>query len=42
MGNVYNRLAMWDARLVHAATDYFGTDINNSRLFQMFFFDVVE
>mgnify|MGYP005856538257 CR=1 FL=1 len=42
MGNVYNRLALWDARLVHAATNYFGTDINNGRLFQMFFFDVAE
>lgn len=37
-GNVFNRLVLWDARLVHAASCYFGTDKNNGRLFQMFFF----
>lgn len=39
IGNVYNRLVLWDARLVHAATDYFGSNKENGRLFQMFFFD---
>ncbi len=38
LGNVYNRLALWDARLVHAASCYFGTAKENARLFQMFFF----
>lgn len=37
-GNVFNRLVIWDARLVHAASCYFGSDKNNGRLFQMFFF----
>jgi hypothetical protein len=39
VGNVYNRMAIWDAKLVHAATQYFGSDKLNSRLFHMFFFD---
>jgi hypothetical protein len=39
IGNVYNRLVIFDARCFHAATEYFGTNINNSRLFQIFFFD---
>mgnify|MGYP003650772831 CR=1 FL=1 len=39
IGNVYNRMAIWDAKLVHAATQYFGSDKLNSRLFHMFFFD---
>tara|TARA_R110000824_G_scaffold286698_3_gene474832 strand:+ start:599 stop:1543 length:945 start_codon:yes stop_codon:yes gene_type:complete len=39
VGNVYNRMVIWDAKLVHAATQYFGSDKMNSRLFHMFFFD---
>jgi glycosyltransferase involved in cell wall biosynthesis len=39
VGNVFNRLVIFNARSFHAATQYFGTDINNSRLFQIFFFD---
>ena len=39
IGNVYNRMAMWDARKVHAASQYFGNTPENSRLFHMFFFD---
>lgn len=42
VGNVYNRLAMWDARLIHSATEYFGTNKQDSRLFHLFFFDVEE
>jgi hypothetical protein len=40
VGNVYNRLVIWDALTIHAATKYFGTDLHNSRLFHLFFFDV--
>ena len=40
VGNVYNRLVIWDAKLIHAATSYFGQNANNGRLFQLFFFDV--
>jgi hypothetical protein len=40
VGNVYNRLAIWESKTLHAASCYFGTDINDSRLFQLFFFDV--
>ena len=40
VGNVYNRLVIWDALTLHAASRYFGTDLHNSRLFHLFFFDV--
>lgn len=39
IGNVFNRLVIFDARTFHAATGYFGKDITDSRLFQIFFFD---
>jgi hypothetical protein len=39
IGNVYNRLAIWDARTIHAANEYFGDNKFNSRYFHMFFFD---
>lgn len=40
IGFVYNRCVIWDAKLIHAATSYFGDKDDNARLFQMFFFDV--
>jgi Family of unknown function (DUF6445) len=41
VGNVYNRLVLWDAKLIHSAGDYFGPeDPERCRLFQLFFFDV--
>lgn len=39
IGNIYNRLVLWDGSLVHAASCYFGQGLQDSRLFQMFFFD---
>jgi len=39
IGNRYNRLVIWDAQLFHAANAYFGGNINDSRLFHIFFFD---
>ena len=39
VGNVYNRLVIFDAGLIHSATEYFGYDLEHSRLWQMFFFD---
>lgn len=39
IGNVYNRLVLWDARLIHAASCYFGTKPDDARLFWMFFFN---
>lgn len=39
IGNVYNRMVIWDAKKVHAASAYFGNRLDNSRLFHMFFFD---
>ena len=40
VGNVYNRLVLWNAKLIHAASRYFGSDLASGRLFQIFFFDV--
>jgi len=42
VSNIYNRLVLWDARKIHAASAYFGDNIHNSRLFQVFFFDLEE
>jgi hypothetical protein len=40
VGNIYNRLVLFDAKNIHAATEYFGDAIDNARFFHMFFFDV--
>lgn len=40
VGNVYNRLVIFDGGLIHSGNDYFGWDIASSRFFQIFFFDV--
>jgi hypothetical protein len=39
LGNVYNRLVIFDASSIHSASQYFGTVKENCRLWQMFFFD---
>lgn len=39
VGNVYNRLMIFDASCIHSASEYFGLDMNNSRLIQIFFFN---
>jgi hypothetical protein len=40
VGNVYNRIVLFDAMFIHAASCYFGTELKNGRLFQLFFFDI--
>lgn len=40
VANIYNRLVIWNAKAIHAAGGYFGTTKENSRLFQLFFFDI--
>jgi hypothetical protein len=40
VGNVFNRLVIFDGGLIHSGNDYFGWDIPSSRFFQIFFFDV--
>lgn len=40
VGNVYNRLVIFNSCQLHAATEYFGDAIENSRFFHMFFFDI--
>jgi hypothetical protein len=42
VGNLYNRLVLFDAQLAHGASSYFGDDIANGRLFQNFFFNYDE
>lgn len=39
VGNVFNRLVIWDASLVHSASEYCGEKMEDSRFFQIFFFD---
>lgn len=39
IGNVFNRCVIFDARQIHAASEYFGQTIDDSRLFHIFFFD---
>ncbi len=39
VGNVFNRCVIFDARSIHAASEYFGKNMQDSRLFQIFFFD---
>lgn len=38
-GNVFNRCLIWNARLLHAVSNYFGTGLHDARLSQIFFFD---
>lgn len=43
VGAVYNRLVIWDAKLIHSASTYegfSGAEPDNSRLVQLFFFNV--
>ena len=37
--NIFNRLVIWDVKLIHAAPTYFGHNIDTARLTQVFFFD---
>jgi hypothetical protein len=39
VGNVYNRLILYPGSLFHASIDYFGSNLQNGRLFQTFFFN---
>jgi hypothetical protein len=38
VGNIFNRLILFDARNYHMSMDYFGDKKENGRLFQVFFF----
>jgi hypothetical protein len=39
VGNIFNRLVIFDSKMIHAASEYFGWDIPSSRLFHMYFFN---
>lgn len=41
VGNIFNRLVLFDAHYAHGASAYFGSSLNDGRLFQNFFFDLV-
>lgn len=40
VGNIYNRLILFDSQQIHSASEYFGNNLENGRLFQLFFFDL--
>jgi len=40
VGNVYNRIVLFDSKMIHSASEYFGVTKENGRLFQLFFFDL--
>lgn len=39
VGNVFNRLVIFNGKCIHAPSQYFGQTLEDSRLFHMFFFD---
>jgi len=39
IGNVFNRLIIFNSKCIHAASQYFGQDKNSGRLTHLFFFD---
>lgn len=39
IGNVFNRLIIFNSKCIHAASKYFGQDKNSGRLTHLFFFD---
>jgi hypothetical protein len=42
IGNVYNRLVIYKSCNFHRSLNYFGTDINDSRLIQIIFFENID
>ena len=42
VGNLYNRLVLWNGHYIHSASEYFGSKKEDSRLFHLFFFDIEE
>ena len=38
IGNIFNRLVLFNSKQFHASMDYFGTSKEDGRLFQVFFF----
>jgi hypothetical protein len=41
VGNVYNRLILFNSHMIHSASSYFGNSKESGRLVQLFFFDLV-
>ena len=39
IGNVFNRLIIFNSKKFHSSMNYFGTNINDGRLFHVFFFN---
>lgn len=40
IGNRFNRTVIYNSSLFHCPTNYFGSDLQTSRLYQLFFFDL--
>jgi hypothetical protein len=41
VANKYNRLVLYRGDLFHSSLDYFGSNLYDGRLFQLFFFDTI-
>jgi hypothetical protein len=41
VGNIFNRLVLFDGGLIHTGINYFGWDLPTSRLFHIFFFNTI-
>jgi hypothetical protein len=42
IGNVYNRLILFNSHMIHSASSYFGNSKESGRLVQLFFFDLAQ
>jgi len=42
IGNIFNRLVLFDGKKIHSAGPYWGNDIVNGRLVQLFFFNTTD
>lgn len=42
VGNIYNRLILYRGKQFHSSLDYFGSSLQDGRLFQTFFFSTEE
>ena len=42
VGNVFNRLVLFDASMFHRSSGYFGSGIDDGRLILNFFFELCE
>ena len=41
VGNVYNRIVLFNAKMIHSVTHHFGSETEDGRLIQQFAFDLL-